>query len=275
VDDPSANVTVNGLQVTISESTFSTQVDLVEGQNTITIEAVDDLGNVATPLVMNVTLDTSVPGLRITTDSHVSVDVDHATLSGTTDAGMTVRAVVTYGAYSKTYTAVTGPTGAFSFDIEMPQIGNHTLVVTVEDLAGNKAVDTLTFERTLPKPVVPPPGEHHWLQDNWVYLVLLASIATSLLVVIIIVLPSKRRREARQRIRGANLATRGARESEAAKGEEGDEAAEEEAVRGEGVGTDGDGDDEGEAKGAGGSPKGEGWEEYEESGEGSEEAEDD
>ena len=270
VDDPAAEVTVNGLPAPLSGTTFSTQVDLVEGPNTITIGAVDELGNVATPLVMNVTLDTSVPGLRISTDSHVSVDVDHAMLAGTTDAGMTVHVLVTYGAYSKTYTVVTGPTGAFEFDIEMPQVGNHTVVVTVEDPAGNKAVDTLTFERTQPKPVVPPPEESHWLQDNWVYLVLLASIVTSLLVVSIIVVPSKRRREARQRIRKTNLATRAARKAEAAKGAEGDEGTEESAHEGAG----GD-DDEGVGKGAGGSPKGDGWEEYEESGEGSEEAEDD
>jgi len=249
----------------------------VEGPNTITIGAVDALGNVATPLVMNITLDTVVPNLRITTDSHVSVDVDHASIAGTTDPSMTVRVTVTYGAYSKTYTAVTGPTGAWAFDLELPQIGNHTVVVTVEDAAGNRAVDTLTFERTRPKPVVPPPEEGHWLQDNWVYLVLLASIVTSLLVILIIMVPSRRRRDARRRIHEANIAARETREAEAeaAQGTEGEGEA-----GGEGGAEDGEakaagGADAAGGKGADSHSAGGGWEEYEESGEGSEETDDD
>ena len=266
VDDPAAVVTVNGQQVPNSGGTFSTQVDLVEGPNIITVAAVDAIGNDATPLVMHVTLDTVVPALRVTTISHVKVDLDHATLTGTTDPSMTVRVQVTYGAYSKTYTAVTGPTGAFEFTVEMPQIGNHTVIVSVEDPSGNRAQDTLTFERTLPKPVIPPPRESHWLQDNWVYLVLLASIVTSLLVVFIIVMPSKRRNQARHRIHEAKVAAKEARVAEAGGGDaEGGDGAED-GARG---GNDGDGD------GASGPREGGGWEEYEESGEGSEGPEDD
>jgi heme exporter protein D len=200
----------------------------------------------------------------VTTNHHIKVDVDHADLKGATDPGTTVRVAVTYGAYSKTYTAVAGSTGAFDFDIDLPQIGNHTVTVTVEDLAGNRASDTLNFERVMPtKP--PPPATtsswQDWLEGNWVYLVLLASIVTSLVIVVIIVVPSKRRRQARTRIEQSRAAARAEREEGMAS--EGEESGGEGPGGGEEAGSEAEAEAEASRSPPGDRPANE-WEELEE-----------
>ncbi len=205
--DRGAIITVNGLAITNIDGTFSTQVDLVQGLNTIRVESRDDLFNYAPPVVYNVTLDTVPPALKITTQRQLSTDRDNATLEGTTDLGLTVRVKVTYGgAYSKTYTKVTGANGSFSFDIELPQVGMHSLTVTVEDQAGNQAQETLTFERTFPKEPDKPEPQSDWLANNWVYLVLIVSVIASVLIISIILVPSKRQKAARRRLVEARLA---------------------------------------------------------------------
>ena len=47
VDDPSAAVTVNGMPATVSGGTFTAQVVLMLGPNTIAVAATDPLGNAA------------------------------------------------------------------------------------------------------------------------------------------------------------------------------------------------------------------------------------
>jgi hypothetical protein len=65
IDDPEAQVTVNGASATVSEGSFSATVTLVEGSNTITATASDPAGNTSSSMVQ-VSLDTVPPVIVIT-----------------------------------------------------------------------------------------------------------------------------------------------------------------------------------------------------------------
>ena len=273
--EPGATVTVNGAPVTNADGAFTTQLDLQPGENVITIIARDALGNQADVAVFTVVLDTVAPSLAVTSLRQVETDLDHTQLNGTTDAGAIVRVRVTYGAYTKSYSAIAGPAGAFTFSIELPQIGSHSVVVTVEDAAGNTASETLTYERVFPEQPEPDGDgdESTWLKDNWVYLVLVAAILLGAAVLLISIVPSKRQLAARRRLvearaaRARQAAAAAEAAEEAGAGDEG--AGPEEgtdAPEGGGEGAEGDGGPEGTD--AAGDRADRGWEEMGEEAEG-------
>jgi len=65
VDDAQATVTVNQTPATVAEGTFSANVMLTEGLNTITATATDKAGN-RTSVSAQVTLDLAPPVITIT-----------------------------------------------------------------------------------------------------------------------------------------------------------------------------------------------------------------
>jgi len=269
--EPGATVAVNGLAVIAVDGAFSAQVILQVGLNTITVEARDGLWNRAEPAVYTVTLDVTAPALAITSLRQVTTDLDHTQLNGTTDPSSTYSVLVTYGAYSKTYSGRSDAAGAFIVRVELPQIGSHSVVVTVEDAAGNTATETLTYERVFPKPIEPDGGDGDgtWLEDNWVYLVLLTSIVLGAAVLLIAIVPSRRQREARRKLAEA----RAARASEAAAAADAAGEALEEDTDAEAAeaaeGTEEEGDADGpDVPGADGGTTGHGWEEMPEGQEG-------
>jgi hypothetical protein len=197
VNNPDALVTVNGVEVTLSGLTFAYQITLTLGENTITVEARDVLGNEAEPDVQVVTLDNVPPVLIIDTPKYVQTYQDQQNLSGTTEPGLPVVVFVLYGGYTMTYNVIADDDGSFFVVVALPQVGNHTVTVTVDDLAGNRATEELYFDRL--RPEAPPPIEPEgpsWLEDNWAYLILGAALIASLAVWMMVLSATKRKKEA-------------------------------------------------------------------------------
>ena len=216
VNDADAIVTVNGVEVTLSGLTFAHQIALTLGENTITVEARDILGNEAEPDVQVITLDNIPPVLIIDTPKYVQTYQDEQNLSGTTEPGLPVVVLVLNGGYTKSYNVIADDEGYFFVEVALPQVGNHTVRVTVEDLAGNSATEELYFERL--RPVVPPPVEPEgpsWLEENWAYMILGAALIASLAVWMLTLSATKRKKEAmRARARAAREAAAKAEDEE-------------------------------------------------------------
>jgi hypothetical protein len=195
-DDETATITVNGELVSLIGSAFSHPMVLTEGINTFTVTAVDDLGNGAEPVTIEVTLDTQSPPLSITSKRFVETEQDEHNLTGTTEPGLPVVISVVYGgAYSKTYDLIAGEDGSFEVEIRLPQVGNHTITITVDDLAGNRVTDQLNFVRVRPETKPPPtPSEPTWFEDNWEWVVLGVSVLASIMVLFLSMMPKKTRR---------------------------------------------------------------------------------
>ena len=197
VNDPDAIVTVNGVEVTMSGLTFAYQITLAEGENTITVEARDMLGNEAEQDIQVVTLDIIPPVLSIDTPKYIKTIQDEQNLSGNSEPGLPVVVVVLFGGYTKSYNVIADDDGSFFVLVALPQVGNHTVTVTVDDLAGNRATEELYFERV--RPEVPPPVKPEgpsWFEENWTYLILIAAIIASLAVWMLTLSATKQKKEA-------------------------------------------------------------------------------
>ncbi|MCK5251695.1 MAG: hypothetical protein KAQ96_02050, partial [Thermoplasmata archaeon] len=214
-DDPDATVTVNGEVVTLTGLTFAHFVTLNEGPNTITVEAEDDLGNAAEPIIQVVTLSTTPPSLVIITKDMITTEEDEYDLEGETDPGLPVSVHVIFGGYSKTYNLVAGDDGSFFQSVALPQIGNHSVTITVTNEAGNRATEEVFFVRKRQDEIVPPPPEEPpWLEDNWAYAILVAAIVASIGIWMMTLSAGKRRREQLRMERAARPA-RAVEEAEA------------------------------------------------------------
>ncbi len=197
-DDPDANITVNGEEVTLSGLTFAYTLTLAEGENTITVEAEDPLGNAAEPDVQVVNVDTVLPVLEVYTPKYVKTFDDEQDLSGETEPGLPVVVFVSYGgAYTMTYNLVADAEGAFEVTVALPQVGNHSVTVTAIDLAGNKATEELYFDRVRPDVEPPPePEQPSWFEENWTLVILLAAVIGAGAVLLFTFASVKQRKEA-------------------------------------------------------------------------------
>ena len=84
VDDSTATLTVNDITVVHSGGTFTVQIALVEGPNTIKVTAIDAAGNIGTAQV-TVTLRT-LPVVTITAPANLSYfNISPTTVTGTVD----------------------------------------------------------------------------------------------------------------------------------------------------------------------------------------------
>jgi hypothetical protein len=147
-----------GVAVVASDGTWLRDVVLSEGTHTITAVARDIAGNEAEEVAtVVVTVDNTVPAaptgldLDATDDNgssnsdNVTSVTDDLTISGTTEAGATVRLFTDGG--NLIATVVAGTNGVFVADIDLA-IGTHQITARATDVAGNlgPSSETLVIE---------------------------------------------------------------------------------------------------------------------------------
>jgi sugar lactone lactonase YvrE len=134
-------VTVNGVVAQLDGADFNATVNLGgEGTKTLTIKAVDELGNSATTR-LDIQVDTRAPKLNVDTPVHRSVvETGVVTVAGaTSDAGTGVASLTINGE-----TAAVN-SDAFSHDLDLED-GSHEIQVVATDGAGRQTTSALTVE---------------------------------------------------------------------------------------------------------------------------------
>jgi len=153
LSDPTATVAVNGHAAQISGSTFSYPgLVLSEGQNTITVSAVDPAGNIGTDSIV-VNLDTVPPVVQITAPQQNSiVSTPSITVNGTVNEAITSVYV------NNTLATISGNRYSASgiFLVE----GVNTITVSAVDEAGNSGMATVTVNLDTVPPVVQITAPH-------------------------------------------------------------------------------------------------------------------
>jgi hypothetical protein len=132
-------LTVNGNDATIDmdEGTWTIDLPLDEGTNTISIEAADLAGNTA-GLGIDILLDLTPPEIDVTSPSTtdtITTNKDNLTLEGTVTGADTLE-------FNDASLSFDG-TGAFTKEVTLTE-GDNVLTLTAEDLAGNMATWTMT-----------------------------------------------------------------------------------------------------------------------------------
>ena len=128
----------NALQtVTSINGSFSVTVVLVEGINTIQVNATDLAGNISS-VKRSITSDTSAPKMSITSPPFdISTTRSNITISGiVTDTVSSSTIVITVD--NSTYSPVVGTGGSFNQAINLSSDKTYAIVVSATDQAGNK-----------------------------------------------------------------------------------------------------------------------------------------
>lgn len=139
------SVTVDGTSVSLSpDNTFSQEVTLTEGSNTITVEAADNAGNTASSSV-TIVLDTTAPLISITSPSDgasfASGSVNVAWTASDTGTGVDN---FKYRIDSGSWTTEADNT-VNSHNFTGLDDGSHTVEVRAVDYTGNSSEDNVTF----------------------------------------------------------------------------------------------------------------------------------
>ena len=161
--DPNANVTttdpVTGATLAINANslgyyTFGTFM-FTEGPQTVTVSAVDNVGNRATTSV-TFTIDSSNSNNIITSGVQTDPNVD---ITGTTNPGSTV--VMTHPINGEILTVIANSAGVYVFENVYLTDGSHTVTTISTDTLGNVAVDveTLIVDATVEAEVDLPPND--------------------------------------------------------------------------------------------------------------------
>jgi hypothetical protein len=121
-----------------TDGTFSSQLALVEGMNTITIVATDAAGNQST-IIRTVRRDTQSPTINLASpiDSLIT-NLQSITVSGTVFDSTSVQLTANGQVLS------VGSGGAFIYDLAVVE-GLNTITVVARDQAGNQTVVTRTI----------------------------------------------------------------------------------------------------------------------------------
>ncbi|MCK4300679.1 MAG: hypothetical protein KAX80_14145, partial [Planctomycetes bacterium] len=145
--DVSASVTVNDVKVNNVAGSFSTDVKLVEGENTIKVVAVDGATNSASESI-TITLDTTVELALddLKEDTPIETQDETINISGQVDPDATV---VINGALVKV-----GKDGKFSEEVEL-EVGENEIMVNARDPLGNDVTYTYKVVRKDPPPPKP------------------------------------------------------------------------------------------------------------------------
>ena len=150
--DSATGMTCNGIAATITGGTFTCNVTLAEGSNTIAIVATDKAGNRATPS-LTVQLDTRAPQVVVSAPvANVCVSTTSLQVIGqATDPHLgAVTLSITPGTGSVNVTPAAD--GSFSGTLPLGADGKYVVSVQAADTAGHTAVATipLTVDRTQP-----------------------------------------------------------------------------------------------------------------------------
>jgi len=142
-DDVSvAKVTVNGIEVPLTNGTWSAIVTLsgADGAKTITAVATDTTGK-STPASIEIILDTTPPALVVTTPVAGAIVANPSlTISGTvSDAGSGLDTVTCNG------TAATIASGTFTCNVALLE-GSNTIALVATDKVGNQATSPLSIQ---------------------------------------------------------------------------------------------------------------------------------
>jgi len=148
--DVDVTLTVAGTSVGLEENgNFSTIVRLTTGENVVSVEARDDLGNRA-ERVVRLILDTEPPSLLVTfpLDGYLTEEKS-VIIQGRTDVGSNVTI--------NDDPVSIDDKGRFNHTVSL-KVGRQAFNITSTDQAGNDASLTLNIERVVPEePVEPTP----------------------------------------------------------------------------------------------------------------------
>ncbi|GFE56446.1 Ig-like domain-containing protein [Geobacter sp. AOG1] len=154
--DKIASVTVAGKAVKVDAgNNWTTTLDMVAGQNTLTVTAVDLYGNTST-LKRTVTVDMTSPVLAIATPvQDLATNKPNVVLSGTVSDS---SAIAVSSSVNGIITPITVTAGAFSFNVDFPGEGVYAVQVIATDAAGNVTTSTrtITYDTTPPQLAVNP-----------------------------------------------------------------------------------------------------------------------
>ncbi len=139
------SVTVAGITATLDGASFSAAVPLIEGSQTVTVLATDDVGN-ASQATVNVILDTVVPTLQITESGSALLDGTAFNRAVAPVVAATDANAVTLDLQLDGQPFVSGAT--------VMAEGSHVLAALATDVAGNSANLTRTFTIDTTSPVL-------------------------------------------------------------------------------------------------------------------------
>ncbi|NTY79944.1 Ig-like domain-containing protein [Citrobacter werkmanii] len=162
-DVTSVQVLINGTAypATLTDGTWTfTAPELADGDYSITVQVTDDAGNVQTSTALAVTVDTSVAAPVIALSDDTGTAGDNQTNDTTPGFAITtdndaVSVMVSIDG-GKPVAATKAADGQWHIDSSALTDGDHTIVATVTDLAGNTATSSLTFtvDTTLSVPTI-------------------------------------------------------------------------------------------------------------------------
>ncbi len=144
-DSTATTVTVNGIQVTITAGQFTTQINLAEGLNTVTVVATDAASNTST-VTREIIRDTTPPALIVSQPAGdvVTKEAAYAVTGNVTDS--TALTVTING------TPVSpGTNGDFTFNAVLVE-GSNTILIIATDAVGN----TSSVSRKIVRDSTPP-----------------------------------------------------------------------------------------------------------------------
>ncbi|MBX8971456.1 Ig-like domain-containing protein, partial [Citrobacter werkmanii] len=162
-DVTKVQVIINGTAypATLTDGTWTfTAPVLADGDYSVTVQVTDDAGNVQTSTTLAVTVDTSVaaPVIALSDDTGITGDNQtNDTTPGfaiaTDNDAVSVMVSIDGG---KPVAATKAADGQWHIDSSALTDGDHTIVATVTDLAGNTATSSLTFtvDTTLSVPTI-------------------------------------------------------------------------------------------------------------------------
>ncbi|RJT89524.1 hypothetical protein D6T65_19035, partial [Arthrobacter frigidicola] len=129
-----ANGTLIGSAIANADGTFSIELSPAQANGELLdVVAIDDSGVSSLPAQITAP-DITAPAAP----TELAVSADGSVITGRAEPGSTVRIVAADG--TELGTAVVGPTGVFSINLNPPQVDGEVLQATATDAAGNTSV---------------------------------------------------------------------------------------------------------------------------------------
>jgi subtilisin family serine protease len=147
IDYKYSAVTINGTAATVNNNTYGATIQLTEGNNTITVIATNSAGT--TTASTNVTLDTTVPSISITSPTNGTItNQTSISVSGTVSDNLNINNV-TVNSHS---TNING--NIFSVSGITLDEGSNTITAQATDTAGNTKIASIAVTRDTTAPVI-------------------------------------------------------------------------------------------------------------------------